>query len=172
MSQQRRHPQVVNLDEVESRTQSTGARFGGTSKGLTAPTGAKGIGCSYYEIDPGRAAFPFHFHCANEESLFVLEGEGTMRIGKVTVSVRAGDYVTFPIGPDYAHQLKNTGSAKLKYLCFSTMSTAEVVGYPDSKKIGAAAAPSYEVAMRGGHWLRFIGFQSSTAGYFDGEDVG
>src|SRR6185503_12001505 len=98
------------------------------------------------EVEPGRAAFPHHFHCVNEESIYVLEGEGALRIGKDTVAVKAGDYVTFPTGPDFAHQLKNTGTQNIRYLRFSTLSSAEVVGYPDSKKIGAAGAPSYEAA--------------------------
>jgi uncharacterized cupin superfamily protein len=172
MAQERRHPQVANLDEIDGRSTSTGARFGATMKHLGRATGARGIGCTWYEVAPGRSAFPRHFHCAMEESLFVLEGAGTVRIGDATVPLRAGDYVTFPTGPDSAHILTNTGSAPLRYLCFSTLHAAEVVGYPDSKKIGAMAAGSYEAAMKGQTWVRHLSFASAAAGYFDGEDVG
>lgn len=168
----RRHPQVVNIDEVESRTLEQGTKFGATLRTLGLMTSAQAIGCTLYEVPEGRAAFPFHYHCANEESLFVLEGEGTLRIGKETVGVRAGDYVTFPIGPDFAHQLRNTGTGILRYLCFSTRSTAEVVGYPDSKKVGAAGAPSVAASMRGEHWVRIIAFDSAGVGYYEGEDTG
>jgi uncharacterized cupin superfamily protein len=172
VAEQRRHPNVVNLSEVEAQSQSTGTKFGSSSRRLGAATGAQGIGCSWYEVPPGRAAFPRHYHCANEEALFVLEGEGSVRIGEDTVPVRQGDYVTFPTGPKHAHQVRNTGTAPLRYLSFSTLQAVEVVGYPDSKKIGARAAPTPEAAMKGEHWMRFVAFESSQAGYYDGEDVG
>jgi uncharacterized cupin superfamily protein len=172
MPQARRHARVANLAELEPRTLAAGTKFGAAMKHLGFATGGRGIGCTWYEVAPGRAAFPRHFHCANEESLFVLEGEGTLRIGGDTVSVRAGDYMTFPVGPDHAHQLRNTGAGPLRYLCFSTLMTAEVVGYPDSKKVGAMAGPSLEAALRGEHWVRMLAFDSSTVDYWDGEDVG
>jgi uncharacterized cupin superfamily protein len=171
MAEARRNPQVANLDELESRTIGAGSKFGATMKHLGFATGSKAIGCTWYQVAPGKAAFPRHFHCANEESLFVLEGEGTFRIGDHIVAVRAGDYVTMPIGPRYAHQLRNTGNAVLRYLCFSTMNTAEVVGYPDSKKVGAMAAPSMEAALKGETWVRVLTFEPSKVGYYDGEEI-
>ena len=142
---ERRHPLVVNTDEVPAmdaakvfnRTPEEMGAFGGRMRRLGAAVGAKMIGCSMYEIDPGKIAFPFHFHLANEESILVVSGTGTLRMGKDEVAVRAGDYVALPVGPDHAHQLKNTGSEVLRYYCFSTMNDPEVCGYPDSKKIGA-----------------------------------
>jgi uncharacterized cupin superfamily protein len=169
---ERRHPNVMNLSDAPSRTQEKGTKFGFVAKSLGQATGAAGIGCSWYEVPPGRAAFPAHFHCANEEALFVLEGEGTLRIGKDTVALRAGDYVTLPTGPDYAHKLTNTGAAPLRYLCMSTLGKgAEVVGYPDSKKIGAMGVPATwrfpEPA-----WVRLVARADAGVDYYDGEDVG
>jgi uncharacterized cupin superfamily protein len=172
MTETRRHSQVVNLSELEGRTIGAGSKFGAMMKHLGFATGSHRIGCTWYEVPPGRAAFPHHFHCSNEESLFVLEGEGTLRIGDDTVAVRSGDYLTFPIGPKFAHQLRNTGNGPLRYLCFSTLSGAEVVGYPDSKKVGALAAPSIEAALKGEHWVRLLAFEPSKVGYYDGEEVG
>jgi uncharacterized cupin superfamily protein len=172
VADQRRHPNVVNLTEIEPRTNTAGTKFGSSTRRLGAATGGKGIGCSWYEVPPGRAAFPRHFHCANEEAMFVLEGEGAVRIGEATVPVRAGDYITFPTGPQHAHQVLNTGAAPFRYLALSTLQAAEVVGYPDSKKVGAMGAPSAEAVAKGEHWMRFIALESSQAGYYDGEDIG
>lgn len=149
-----------------------GSKFGASMKQLAAPTGARGIGRSWYEVPPGKAAFPHHFHCANEEAIFVLDGEGAMRIGDETVVVRSGDYITFPVGPQSAHQLRNTCRNALRYLCFSTLSTAEVVGYRDSKKVGALAAASLSAALKGEHWVRFLAAEGTSLNYYDGEDVG
>lgn len=101
----------------------------------------------------------------------MLDGEGTLRIGDKKLAVRAGDYVTMPVGPEYAHQLRNTGSGALRYLCISTLTTADVVGYPDSNKVGAMAAPSMEAALKGQHWVRVLAFEPSKVGYYDGEEI-
>lgn len=170
MSDKRRHAQVVHVDEAPARSVEHGSKFAARMRHLGVATGAKQLGCTMYEVPAGKTAFPRHFHCQNEESLFVLEGEGTLRLGEDTVALRSGDYVTFAVGPEHAHQLVNTGSGILRYLCFSTLSSAEVVGYPDSKKIGAMATPSLDAARRGEFWVRHVSFESSAAGYYDGEE--
>jgi uncharacterized cupin superfamily protein len=147
----RRHPNVVNIDELKPRSFSKGERFAMSNRVLGRATGAK-------------TAFPNHYHCANEESVYILEGSGSLRIGADTVAVRAGDYATFPIGPEHSHQLLNTGPGTLRYLCFSTMTATEVVGYPDSKKIGALG-----FGPNGEQWLRTMSREGTSLDYYDGE---
>ncbi|MCK6370633.1 MAG: cupin domain-containing protein [Gammaproteobacteria bacterium] len=161
----RRHPNVVNIAEIEARGFTRGSRFALQTRPLGRATGARAIGCSLYEVPPGRAAFPNHYHCANEESIYVLEGTGTLQVGQERIDVGAGDYATFPTGPEHTHQLINTGNAPLRYLCFSTMLPTEVVGYPDSKKVGAFGSPG------GGQpqWLRVMVREGTLLDYYDGE---
>jgi uncharacterized cupin superfamily protein len=160
----RRHPNVVNIAELQPQGFSRGGRFALQNRPLGRATGARGIGCSLYEVPPGRTAFPHHFHCANEESLYILAGTGTLRIGPEQVPVRAGDYATFPVGPAQAHQLINTGTDTLRYLCFSTLLSTEVVGYPDS---GKTAAMAYGAGDQ--PWVRAIFRNDSAVDYYDGE---
>lgn len=161
---ERRHPNVVNATEIEAGRFSKGKRFELTTRALGRATGARGIGCSLYEVPPGKTAFPNHYHCANEESIFVIDGTGSLRIGTDTVAVRPGDYVTFPAGPAHSHQLLNTGDTPLRYLCFSTLIPTEVVGYPDSKKIGAMSCDGDGKAR-----VRIMVRESSAVDYYDGE---
>lgn len=163
--QARRHPNVVNVAEIEARGFEEGARFALLNRPLGRSTGAKGIGCSWYEVPPGRTAFPHHYHCANEESLYVLEGTGRLRIGADEVAVGPGDYATFPVGPAHAHQLINAGAGPLRYLCFSTLHGTEVTGYPDSGKIGAM---SY--TPEGQRVVRLMFRESGAVDYYDGEE--
>jgi len=135
----KRHPNVVNVNELEAGSREKGIRFSCLDRHLGYYTGGKGIGCTWYEVPPGKVAWPYHYHTANEESLYVLEGTGTLRIGKEEIAVGPGDYASFPVGPDHAHQVINTGTTSLRYLCFSTMHLVDVVGYPDSDKVGAMA---------------------------------
>lgn len=160
----RRHPNVVNVSELQPRGFDRGARFALANRALGRATGARGIGCSLYEVPPGRTAFPHHYHCANEESLYVLEGAGTLRIGSDEVTVGPGDYATFPVGPAHSHQLLNTGDTPLRYLCFSTLLPTEVVGYPDSKKIGAMGFTATGESM-----VRIMVREESHVDYYDGE---
>lgn len=39
------------------------------------------IGTSLYKLLPGNKAFPFHCHYGNEEAIFILSGNGTLRLG-------------------------------------------------------------------------------------------
>lgn len=159
----------MNLDELEARETANGSKFGARIKMLGLPTGAQSVGCNWYEVPPGRSAFPCHFHCAIEEAIFILAGTGALRIGDATVKVSAGDYLTFPAGPDAAHRLDNDGDAPLQYLCISSKSVADVVGYPDSKKIAAMANPSAN--FFDAPWVRAIFKEDATVDYFDGEQT-
>ncbi len=156
-------PRVVHVDDVQQETLEHGRRFSSRHQRLSAATPAVKLGCTLYEVPPGCRAFPFHAHFGIEEALFVLSGTGTLRLGEAEIPVREGSYAAFPPGPDAAHQLINTGATPLRYLCFSSGSDPEVVVYPDSGKVMAAA----------GGWppkVRLIARQGESLGYWDGED--
>lgn len=164
---ERRHPNVVNLAELATTSRDQG-RFAFKRRMLGSATGARGLGCSWIEVQPGQVAFPNHYHCANEEALFVLSGTGELRIGDTTVVVGPGDYATFGIGPEGAHQLMATGDEPLRYLCLSTMVWPEVVGYPDSDKVGAIAVPPGK--GREDAWIAKWFRAGDEVDYFEGED--
>lgn len=166
----RRHPNVVNLSEIEPDERLKGSRIGAKFKPVGARAGASGLGCTWYEVAPGRAAMPRHFHCANEEALFVLEGTGTLRLGDATVEVKPGDWISFPVGPAHAHQLRNTGQEPLRYLGISTRHNVDVVGYPDSKKVMAAAVKP-GAAWTDPAWVKLVFEEDKAVDYFHGEKV-
>ena len=53
----------------ESRVDHGGFSF--VRKRLGAAAGGQKIGASWFELQPGKKAFPFHYHLANEEAVFV-----------------------------------------------------------------------------------------------------
>jgi len=168
----RRHPHVVNLTEVATDTDEKGSRFGYACKELGMATAGRELGCSWYEVAPGRTAFPYHYHCAEEEAIFILEGEGTLRLGSDRIAVAAGDYIALPTGPELAHQLLNTGAGPLRYLCLSTVHRVEIVGYPDSNKIGTSAYAPGTDAAPAKRWVRQRFRAGASLDYYDGEDIG
>lgn len=137
---------------------------------LSQAAGGQALGCSLIELPPGARAWPHHWHAANEEAIYVLEGEGTLRLGDREQGVRAGHYVALPPGPAHAHQMRNTGAGPLRYLCMSTMLPTDICVYPDSGKVGVfgGAAP-------GGAGERTVhGYfpDAARVDYWDGEEDG
>jgi uncharacterized cupin superfamily protein len=129
---------IVNLDQLEfTRTLSHGEKFEARLAPVGSKLGALKLGYNVTVVAPGKRAFPFHNHHANEEMFFVLEGEGTLRFGDQQHPVRKGDFVACPCGgPDVAHQLVNSGTTELRYIAVSTMLDTDIFQYPDSGKFG------------------------------------
>jgi uncharacterized cupin superfamily protein len=162
-------PSVVNENDLDWSDQSHGEKFGYRRKQLGSAAGGEKLGCSLYEVPPGRRAWPYHYHLANEEAIYVLEGSGTLRIGGEEVRVSEGDYVALPARAEAAHQLINSSEAVLKYLCFSTMIEPDVMVYLDSGKVGifGGAAPGGPKEKR--TWSKFLRADAEV-GYYDGEE--
>lgn len=98
---------------------------------------AKDTLVSVYEIPPGKAAYPYHFHHNNEETFYILSGEGTLRTPEGERSVAAGDLLFFPTGPEGAHKLTNSSETEaLVYIDFDVVHDIDITEYPDTDKIG------------------------------------
>jgi uncharacterized cupin superfamily protein len=163
MSKERRHPNVVNADELEPNTIQKGKHHG-IGRRFGPACGNQQLGGQLMELPPGAISFPFHYHCMNEEAIYVVSGRGTARIGDNSVAVRAGDWIAFPVGPQNAHQMINDSSEPLIYLTIATAHKCEVVGYPDSKKVAAMAGVAWDKP-----WIRQIWREGETLDYWDGE---
>jgi uncharacterized cupin superfamily protein len=89
-----------------------------------------------YELEPGNAAWPYHFEVTEEEWLIVIEGELTLRTPNGESVLRAGDVACFPAGAAGGHAVRNHSDAPVRY----AMPSAEAryggaTVYPDSGKI-------------------------------------
>ena len=126
--------------------------------------GAKELGASLYELEPGQKTFPYHFHYAQEEWLVVLRGEPTLRDSDGERRLAPGDCVLFPRGPDGAHQVRNDTDEPVRLLMLSTLAEVEVAVYPDSGKVGAF------VRMAGAEPYRLMVREESAVDYFEGEE--
>lgn len=102
------------------------------------PFGAsKNALASVYEVPPGKAAYPYHYHHKNEETFYILSGEGILRTPDGERRVGKGELLFFPTGPAGAHKLTNcSGSENLVYIDFDVVHDIDFAVYPDSDKIG------------------------------------
>ena len=105
---------------------------------LGRQAGAERLGLSLWELPPGEAAYPFHFHLAEEELLVVLEGSPSLRTGEGWRRLDRGEVVAFPRGEAGAHQLHNDSGETVRFLAISTSGEPDIVLYPDSAKVGVS----------------------------------
>jgi uncharacterized cupin superfamily protein len=99
--------------------------------------GCERIGASVWEVPPGQAAYPYHYHLGEEELLVVLSGSPSLRTPDGWRELVAGEAVRFGTGEAGAHQVANFSDEVVRFLAFSTSGTPEILVYPDSSKIGA-----------------------------------
>ena len=163
-----KHKHIIHVEEVpvEKIKAPENSPFGGERRRVGAHIGAEKLGYSFFTVPPGKAAFPFHSHTGNEEMIYVIEGEGTLRFGADELPVKSETVISCPPGREYPHQLINTGTDELRYLVVSTMAYPDLTEYPDSNKVGAlgGAAVGSQVSYRG----FFV--KDNNTDYYDGED--
>jgi uncharacterized cupin superfamily protein len=160
---------ILNIADVHYVEHGHSEHFAAKLGAIARHIGARKLGYRVVVVPPGKKAWPYHSHYANEEMFFILEGSGTLRFAGQHYPVRAGDVIAAPPGPEHAHQLLNTSTAELKYLAVSTMEEPDVMGYPDSGKFGvfAGSAPGGVSQDRN---FAFFGKLSAAVDYWEDEN--
>jgi uncharacterized cupin superfamily protein len=128
--------------------------------------GSELIGASLWELPPGEAAYPYHFHYSDEEIVIVLSGRPSLRTANGVRELEEGEALRFPLGEEGAHQILNRSEQTATFLAISSSGRTDVVVYPDSDKIGFG-----ERLPRGGG-LRAFFHRRDGVEYFDGEQAG
>ena len=160
---------VKNLADVELADWQHGEKYSARIGSFAKTLGLEKLACMLMVVPPGKSAFPFHVHHANDEMFVILQGSGEYRFGDKTYPVKTGDVVSAPAGgPELAHQLTNTGSEEMRYLGISTTVWPEAIDYPDSKKFAVLSRP-HPSGDRAKAGLRFIGRREMMINYWDGE---
>jgi uncharacterized cupin superfamily protein len=159
---------IIHSDEVEAQTVEHGKSYGWSRKSVTAKSDSRQLGASIYEIPPGQRAWLYHFHHANEELFYVLNGSALIRTIDGEKPVSAGDFISAPAGEEGAHQFVNSGDEPLRYIAVSTMIEPDIVEYPDSEKIFVMSgqAPGGDKSKRS---ISRVYRKSNTADFWEGE---
>jgi uncharacterized cupin superfamily protein len=100
--------------------------------------GSKATLMFIYDLEPGSTQCPYHYEY-DEEWLLVVDGTVVLRAPDGEHTLRRGDLVCFPAGPEGAHQVMNRSDAPARTLMFSSSRAPAVSVYPDSDKIGVWA---------------------------------
>ncbi|MFL5887000.1 MAG: cupin domain-containing protein [Thermoleophilaceae bacterium] len=130
---------------------------------ISRQAGAERLGLSLWEVPPGEAAFPYHYHLVEEELMIVLDGRPSLRTASGWRELEPGDVVSFLRGEAGVHQVVNRSDETVRFLAFSPNGEPDVVIQPDSDKLGA-----FERRPDGGglrKWYRL----GDDVDYYEGE---
>jgi uncharacterized cupin superfamily protein len=129
---------------------------------LGRQVGSEKVGLSLWELPPGEAAYPYHFHLAEEEILVLLEGRPSLRTPEGWREMEPGEVVCFLVGEEGAHQLVNRSEEPVRFLAFSNQQP-DIIVRPDWNSVSVA-----ERRPEGGGLAEHFSLDDS-AGYFDFE---
>jgi uncharacterized cupin superfamily protein len=106
-----------------------------------AAAGARQLGASVFELQPGGVVAPYHTHHGNEEMLIVLDGRPLLRTPEGTRTLDPGAVVSFLPGAGGAHRITNPGDDVVRVLLVSTMNYPEVAEHISTGTVMAMTAP-------------------------------
>jgi len=124
--------------------------------------GTEKIGLSLFEVPPGQAAYPYHWHVAEEELIIVIAGRPELRTPEGWRELEPGEVIAFGVGERGAHQLVNRSGEVVRFLAFSNQQP-DIIVRPDSSTIGLA-----ERRPEGGG-LAYQFRIADAVGYIEGE---
>jgi mannose-6-phosphate isomerase-like protein (cupin superfamily) len=103
---------IVNIDQVTPFTTKDGSEI----RELLAHRNSviRGQSLAEARLPVGGATTP-HYHPRCEEIYYILEGSGQMRIDAQVREIGVGDAIAIP--PGARHQIRNTGTVVLRFLC-------------------------------------------------------
>jgi uncharacterized cupin superfamily protein len=129
---------------------------------LGRQAGSERVGLSLWELRPGEAAYPYHYHFAQEEIVIALSGRPSLRTPDGWRELDEGAVVSFPVGEAGAHQLVNRTGTPIRILALSNQQP-DVVVRPDSGTLTVA-----ECRPAGGGLLEHFR-RADAVGYTEGE---
>ena len=100
-------------------------------RALTGPMGLTQFGVNLTTLEPGGMSAHRHWHRAEDEAIFVLEGEITMIDDGGETLLTPGMAAGFPAGEANGHHLVNKSAKPATYLEIGTRAENEDATYPD-----------------------------------------
>ncbi|KAB0641199.1 transcriptional regulator [Burkholderia stagnalis] len=101
--------------------------------------GLTDFGVNLMRLPPGNWSSQRHWHSAEDEFVFILEGEVTLIEDGGETVLRAGDCAAFPKNSGNGHHLVNRSAATAVYLEVGSRSPADVITCSDVDMMSPSA---------------------------------
>jgi uncharacterized cupin superfamily protein len=118
-------------------------------KALGDAAGLTQFGAHLERLPPGARSSLRHWHEAEDELVYVLEGEVVL-VEDAETTLRAGDAAGWKAGAPVGHCLENRSAAPAVYLTVGTRSHHDVVHYPDHDLVLTKDGPRRRYARADG----------------------
>lgn len=118
------------------------------------PGGLTQFGCSLETLAPGAWSSTRHWHSAEDEFLFVLEGVVTLQDDAGMTELYPGDAVCWPFGDPNAHHLTNRGQAPCRYIIAGSRVAGDICTYPDDGRRQVNFETTWQMQAEDGTVLR------------------
>lgn len=86
-------------------------------------------------LQPGSRSSIKHWHSAEDELVYVLDGEITLVEGDAVSRLRPGDAATFKAGVALGHCLENRSATPTRCLVVGTRAAVDRITYPDHDRV-------------------------------------
>jgi len=96
---------------------------------------AKNIVFDIRKLPPGEYSFPYHYHRAAEEVMYIISGSMKLRSTRGIQVISEGEVVHFETGENGAHQFFNHTKDLCTYFDVRVSLGIDIVVYPDSDKL-------------------------------------
>lgn len=102
---------------------------------ISEPGSLTQFGANIEILQPGARSSLKHWHAAEDEMVYVLEGEVTLIEGNIETLLRPGDAATFRAGVAVGHCLHNRSASPTRCLVVGTRAPVDTISYPDHDRI-------------------------------------
>lgn len=116
---------------VEEQSSAEGPR----TLWISEPGGLTQFGAFIEILPPGARSSIKHWHSAEDEMVYVLEGQITLIEGNSETLLKPGDAATFRAGERVGHCLENRGPVSTRCLVVGTRAPVDTITYPDHDRV-------------------------------------
>ena len=128
---------IVNEEDIAPKHKNEHYPYAYSKREITSREDFVQCYVAIYEIPPKMSNYPLHYHTANTEVFYIIQGNGILVTSDGQKAIKQGDFIVCPPSEKSAHKIINTSENEvLKYIDFDTTNSPDIVHYPDSEKVG------------------------------------
>jgi uncharacterized cupin superfamily protein len=122
---------------------------------MSDPGGLTQFGAFLEELPPGSRSGHRHWHEAEDEMIWMIEGEVVL-VEETETTLRPGDVATWPAGRPVGHRLDNRSDAPARYLVIGTRKDHDTIHYTDHDLVTTKDGPRRAYHRRDGSLIKEI----------------